>query len=213
MSEPRPHTMAERGLDVYETEDVAIAALIKHEALPHHIREPACGPGKIVKALRAAGHTVWATDILDHGCPDSFGDVDFLATTQTRIDTEAIVTNPPYGRGLAGKFAAHALDMCPRVYMLMRLAFLEGHRKQRSAILDGGRLARVLVFRNRLPMMHRAGWDGPKATSRIPFAWFVWDRDHVGDAIMRRISWEKPAPAPITAELRAALLAGLEEAA
>ena len=51
----------------------------------------------------------------------------------------------------------------PRVVMLLRLAFLES--KRRSGILDGGQLARVHVFRNRLPMMHRAGWAGPKASS------------------------------------------------
>jgi hypothetical protein len=31
-------------------------------------------------------------------------------------------------------------------------------------------------------MMHRDGWDGPKAQSAMAFAWFVWDRDHRGGA-------------------------------
>src|SRR5262245_47430653 len=52
-----------------------------------------------------------------------------------------------------------------------------------------GRLARVHVFRSRLPMMHRAGWSGPRASSAIAFAWFVWDRDHAGPAELHRISW------------------------
>lgn len=42
----------------------------------------------------------------------------------------------------------------------------------------------------RLPMMHRAGWGGPKTSSSIAFAWFVWDRNHSGPTILSRISWE-----------------------
>ena len=60
-----------------------------------------------------------------------------------------------------------------------------------SDILDGGLLARVHVFKNRLPMMHRAGWAGPQASSAIPFAWFVWDREHAGPTTIDRISWSK----------------------
>ena len=82
---------------------------------------------------------------------------------------------------------AHALELVPRVVMLLRLAFLESER--RAPILDRGALARVHVFRNRLPMMHRAGWAGPRASSAIPFAWFVWDRDHQGPTTIDRISW------------------------
>jgi hypothetical protein len=71
--------------------------------------------------------------------------------------------------------------------MLLRLAFLEGQR--RSSLLESGTLARVHLFRNRLPMMHRYGWDGANTSSAIAFAWFVWDRDHRGPTEMRRISW------------------------
>jgi len=38
-----------------------------------------------------------------------------------------------------------------------------------------------------LPMMHRDGWTGPRAASAIAFAWFCWDRDHRGPAIVDRI--------------------------
>ena len=58
-------------------------------------------------------------------------------------------------------------------------------------ILDGGQLARVLAFRNRLPMMHRHGWNGPRATSATAFAWFVFDRNHHGPTELQRISWER----------------------
>ena len=87
----------------------------------------------------------------------------------------------------ADAFVRHALKLVPRVCMLLRLAFLES--QGRSDILDGGQLARVYPFRNRLPMMHRDGWDGPIATSALAFAWYVWDREHRGPTVLSRISW------------------------
>ena len=72
--------------------------------------------------------------------------------------------------------------------MLLRLAFLESER--RTNILEYGGLARVHVFRNRLPMMHRKGWEGPKASSAIPFAWYVWEHGYLGPTTIDRISWK-----------------------
>jgi hypothetical protein len=73
--------------------------------------------------------------------------------------------------------------------MLLRLAFLESER--RSPLLDRGLLARVHVFKNRLPMMHRHNWRGPRASSAIAFAWFVFDRDHQGPTTIDRIAWRE----------------------
>lgn len=180
------HALADRKDDLYETPEVATRALLRAETLPHHVWEPACGPGAVVRVLREAGHTVWATDLLDYGCPRSESRIDFLMERQSRVDVEAIVTNPPFK--LATEFVAHALTLAPKVVMLMRLAFLESEK--RRAVLDGGHLARVHVFRNRLPMMHRDGWAGPKSSSSTAFAWFVWDRQHTGAPELNRISWE-----------------------
>jgi hypothetical protein len=36
-------------------------------------------------------------------------------------------------------------------------------------------------------MMHRRGWHGAKASSQVPYAWFVWDREHRGPTILDRI--------------------------
>jgi hypothetical protein len=47
------------------------------------------------------------------------------------------------------------------------------------------------MFRRRLPMMHRDEWAGRKANSGMAFAWFAWDRDHRGAAIIDRISWDR----------------------
>jgi hypothetical protein len=181
------HSLAERGHDLYETPGVATEALLRVERLPHRLWEPAAGHGAIVKVLRAAGHEVLASDLIDYREPTHFPHHDFLLERKAPGGCEAIVTNPPYK--LAEEFVGHALELCPRVIMLLRLAFLESDR--RTGILEGRGLARVHVFRKRLPMMHRAGWEGRKANSGMAFAWFCWDRAHRGPATIERVSWER----------------------
>jgi len=171
--------------DRYDTPPAAVSALLTVERLPKKIWEPCCGTGNIVSVLRSAGHRVRATDLNARGCEDSGSGVDFLQPLDFRCDDEAVVTNPPYS--LAEQFVTLALQRVPLVICLLRLAFLESER--RSHLLDAGKLARVHVFANRLPMMHREGWEGPRASSAIAFAWFVWDRDHDGPAVIDRIRW------------------------
>jgi hypothetical protein len=181
------HPLRDRRDDLYETPAEAVHALLRVESFPEIVWEPACGPGAIVQVLRSVGHRVYATDLVNHGCPDSESGIDFLMEHGAPTYIGAIVTNPPFK--LAGEFVAHALQLgVPKVAMLLRLAFLESER--RRAILDGGLLARVHVFRNRLPMMHRDGWDGPRASSSLSFAWFVWGSTHRGPTELNRISWE-----------------------
>jgi len=183
------HRRALRGNDLYETPPEAVRALLAVEKLPRLIWEPAAGRGAIVKILQKSGHEVVASDSVKHNSlrRPRILQRDFLAQTAAPAGCEAIVTNPPYM--LAEQFVEHALMLCPWVCMLLRLAFLESER--RSGILDGGQLAQVYVFRNRLPMMHRDGWCGPRASSAIPFAWFIWDRNHAGPTTLTRISWSK----------------------
>jgi hypothetical protein len=183
------HTNADRGLDLYETPAVAVRALLGVEKLPRWIWEPAAGHGAIVRVLRSAGHEVLASDIADYNEPNHFAGHDFLAESELPDGVQAIVTNPPFQ--WAEQFVAHALDLCPLVIMLLRLAFMESERRRN--ILEGRGLARIHCFRKRLPMMHRAEWAGRKANSGMAFAWFVWDRNHTGPATIDRISWE-PKP-------------------
>jgi hypothetical protein len=140
-----------------------------------------------VRTLRDHGHAVIASDVVDYGFPLHFCR-DFLTEIRAPAGVQAIVTNPPFQ--LAEQFVEHALRLCPLVMMLLRLAFLES--EPRCGILEGRGLARVHVFRKRLPMMHRDQWAGKKAKSGMAFAWFVWDDTHTGPTIIDRISWERP---------------------
>ncbi len=180
------HAHADRGHDLYQTPGVAVQALLEIEWLPYRIWEPACGPGSIVRELRAAGHDVIASDLVDYGCPGQTSGADFLQASVAPDGVDTIVTNPPFKHATA--FARRALALCPRVIMLLRLGFIAG--TGRTPLLEGGCLARMHVFRNRLPMMHREGWEGPKTTSQTEFAWFVFDRSHFGPTVVNRISWK-----------------------
>jgi hypothetical protein len=188
------HPLAERKDDLYETPEVAVHALLRAEPLlqqPRNIWDPAAGRrGNIVNVLRAGGHHVLASDLVDYGVPitpPAYYRVDFLMEHRLPDGVEIILTNPPFK--LAEEFVAHALELCPLVVMLLRLAFLKSER--RCGILEGRGLARVHVFRKRIPMMHRDGWQGRKANSGMAFAWFVWDRSYGGPTTIGRISWER----------------------
>lgn len=113
-----------------------------------------------------------------------------------------IVTNPPYGAVL-NAFVAHALRVHrPRkMALLLNLNFLCGFDDpDRCFAMDENPPSRVLVFTRRLPMMHRDGWDGPEASSRMNTAWFVWEQDasgrYAGPTVVRRVDWMDYVDAP-----------------
>jgi hypothetical protein len=88
------------------------------------IWEPACGDGAMSSVLTHAGHFVVSTELIDRGYGD--GGVDFLAQATPRA--KHIITNPPYGRGLADKFIGRAISLTRKtggsVAMLLTLASL-----------------------------------------------------------------------------------------
>ena len=179
--------LAVRKDDFYETPPEATRALLRHEFISKMdwIWEPACGKGAISEVLRANGYEVVSTDLVDRGYGQT--GVDFLMETAAPERVRTIVTNPPFK--LADQFVRHGLTLVPRVIMLLRLAYLEG--AGRADIHS--KMVRVWLGRERLPFMHREGYDGPKhSNSGAPFAWFVFDRDpgHGPNPIeLRHISW------------------------
>jgi len=181
------HSFEARGDDFYASPPEALWGLLAAEGgwLPQFIWEPACGDGGLVRPLRAAGYQVEATDLVDRGCPEGRGGIDFLEAWLPPVVGCGVVTNPPYR--LATEFVDHALGLSSYVAMLLRLQFLESER--RHGLFQRWPLSAVHVFSARLPMMHRAGWDGPKASSPTAFAWFVFD-DRRGRE--RRVSWISP---------------------
>ena len=181
------HAIADRKDDLYETPPEATRALLRVETLPHLIWEPAAGRNAISDVLRAAGHDVVCTDLVDYGCQGVQPRIDFLMEQQPFFGADCIVTNPPYKN--ADAFVRHGLTLCSKVIMLLRLAYCEG--AARSDIIDN-HCTRIWLGKERLPMMHRHGWEGAKiSAAAMPFAWFVFEREPAtpGTIQLRRMSW------------------------
>ncbi len=198
------HSKDERGNELYPTPACLVDALLKVEPLPGWIWEPAAGMGHLAAALQSAGHYVVASDKVAYGNTvdgsPRIDEVDFLEIVFCPPDhhVSCIVTNPPFS--LAEDFVRHGLRLpgINKVVILARLAFLEG--SGRSDIIDG-HLARVYPIISRPPFMHRwtegangvwREWDGPKATNAMPFAWFVFVREHRPEwgTMLRRINYK-----------------------
>ncbi|WP_287159017.1 SAM-dependent methyltransferase [Mesorhizobium sp.] len=180
-------TAAERGNNLYETPAEAMRTLLSFVRFSEKVREPACGRGAISRMLEDAGYQVDLSDLVDYGTADQHGEVqrveDFLSSAPTLDDPDRpdIVTNPPYGQSL-NAFVAHALRAHrPRkMALLLNLNFLCGFDDpDRNFAMDENPPSDIFVFTRRLPMMHRDGWTGPEASSRMNTAWFVWTLDEV----------------------------------
>lgn len=192
-------TKAERGHNLYETPGEAMRALLSIMRFSKTVWEPACGKGAISRELEAAGYEVILSDLVDYGTTSGDGECqevgDFLLTGRRGGECGGItgpwlgalaapegvdiVTNPPYGENL-NAFVAHALRVHrPRkMALLLNLNFMCGTESaDRNFALDDNPPATIWVFARRLPMMHRDGWDGPEASSRMNTGWFVWELD------------------------------------
>lgn len=209
-------TKEERGANLYETPPEAMFTLLALEEFSACVLEPACGRGAISRMLEAFHYGVVLADINDYSTADSNGELqavqDFLTSQPDETGSFDIVTNPPYGDVL-NAFVAHALRVYqPRkMALLLNLNFLCGFADDdRNFVMDDCPPARVYVFKRRLPMMHRDGWEGNKASSRMNTAWFVWERDEAGNygsaTIVRRVDWKDFQPKEVaeTAESEAA---------
>ena len=164
--------------EFYPTPPEATRALLSVETFEGSIWEPACGEGAIASVLTEARHTVVATDLIDYGY--GIPGVDFLKETRPRA--KHIVTNPPYGSGLADAFIAKSLAFASEtrgtVAMLLNLASL-AHR------------TRTIWWREHPPARlyaiddivcwpeHRYG-PAPANFTKHRYFWAVWTQDHQG---------------------------------
>jgi hypothetical protein len=180
------HHHVDRGLDAYFSPPEAALSLmhIEGQYLPKCIWEPAAGDGAIVRPFLNAGFTVIASDLIDYGLEDCRSGVDYLKAAPVR-EPHGIVTNPPYK--LAMKFAEKALCETFYLALLLRTNFLES--TTRLSFFREHQPARIWISSRRLPMMHRHGWQGPRAPSNT-FAWFVWDERSDQKRIVDWFDWK-----------------------
>lgn len=182
-----PHIAPHRAaFEYYPTPPSATRALLSVESFDGPIWEPACGEGHISKVLEAAGHAVVSTDLATcWGYGD--GGRDFLAERDNLA--RHVVTNPPYGRGLADAFVTHALRLTRET---------------------GGTVAMLLAIQSLAHPLRHAFWtnqppaviyalddcqcwpngDPAQATTAIGkqrYCWVVW-KPHDGPTMFRWLS-------------------------
>lgn len=172
--------------EFYPTPPEATLALLSAETFDGPIWEPACGEGHIAKVLTGAGYEVTSTDLVDYG----FGEPkrDFLAE-RTPL-AKHIITNPPYGRGLADAFAKHALALTREtggtVAMLMNLSGL--CHPMRHDFYVGQPPAVVYCLDECICWPYG---DPARATTSIAkqrYCWIVWKHGHTGPTQLRWLS-------------------------
>jgi hypothetical protein len=163
--------------NLYPTPPEATRALLSVETFDDRIHEPACGKGHISRVLEASGHRVLSTDLNDWG----YGLSGYNFLEQPYPYAKHIVTNPPYGRGLADDFIERALSLAAmsggKVAMLLNLASLahpmhtaqwKQHRPARIYAIDG-----VVCW----PDFER---DPPQHFRQHRYCWAVWEAYHCG---------------------------------
>jgi hypothetical protein len=196
---------AERGDDLFDTPPIALAPLFAHEPLLATVTavcEPFCGVGNLVRAMRARGLIVHASDKNARGCPDSTV-LDFRAMTERPAGCDVLVSNCPYGDAMG--HIEHALALRFRVIvLLLKVEFLCTVERY-ARLHPRGHLRRVHVLAERLQGMHDAAHiaaGGKKAGQSQVHAWFVLDRDYFGPATINPVSIYHPtARMPWAAQL------------
>jgi len=164
--------------EFYPTPPEATRALLSVEEFNGNIWEPACGDGRIAKVLTDHGHAVVSTDLHDYG----FGvaGVNFLHERHSR--DKHIVTNPPYGRGLADRFVRRALALTRetggKVAMLLNMASLCHPRRT-----DEWREtppARLYAIDDIVCWPEDRYGPPPRYFTKHRYIWAVWTHDHEG---------------------------------
>ncbi len=182
----------------YPTPPEATRALLSVETFDGPIWEPACGKGHIAKVLEAHGHEVIATDLNDwgYGTPR----IDFLKARGGCGNARHIVTNPPYGKGLADDFVSKALAITAKtggkVAMLLNLASLA--QEQRTPAWRKNPPARLYAIDGVVcwPDSERTP---PKHFLAHRYVWAVWEHGHSGPSTFGWLSCaEFRAPAIAT---------------
>lgn len=164
--------------DYYSTPPLATACLfhVFGDVIPHDVWEPAAGRGWISKVMTEQfGRNVVSTDLFPYANPlvDIETGVDYLKTTEIRAP--AVITNPPYSRDRAHRFAEQHIDSLDFMALYVRLNFLEGLKRYE---LFKKHPPFVLILSRRMSSIE-SDYGDIKGQMRglIDTAWYVWGKD------------------------------------
>lgn len=157
--------------DLYQTEPWVTEALLRNFPIGGlTVWEPAAGNHLIADVMREAGAAeVWTTDIETYDRTHN-DDFDFLAKPDGDYRFEAIITNPPYGKGNrdAVKFAENALSRCDGLVALLLTAKFDFGKTRRHLFRDNSR------FAAKIALVDRIQWFPGATSGTEDHAWYVW---------------------------------------
>lgn len=177
--------------DLYQTEPWATEAFLRHFSVAGMtVWEPAAGNHLMADVLREHGADVITSDIATY---DRRHDaiVDFLADrfSYKNPNHDAIITNPPYGRGNrdAVKFTQLALDRCAGLVAMLLTAKFDFGKTRRHLFADNPR------FWAKIALVDRISWAGNGETGTEDHAWYVWGPTAAAP-FRHRMIWEGKEP-------------------
>lgn len=144
--------------------------------------EPAVGDGRIAQVLQADGFDVIGSDIVDRGWP---GTVVRSLYDWTEAPAPIVFTNPPYGeinaRDGHGRWLRHLMGLQPRLVIMLLSADWPFARQNGMDALHGAHPVSV-EYRCCWKIDFRGAGSPPQRNS-----WFVWDAEHQGETVVRRL--------------------------
>jgi len=157
--------------DFYPTPAYVVEELLKRETFQGNVWECACGTGDISEVFVKKGYDVISTDLIDrgYGKKGDFLSSDFIA--------DNIVTNPPYKLSL--DFILKAKQQSNnKIAMFLKTVWLESESRHEMFQDDVFPLKTVYQFSKRVSL-YKNGIK-MKNSGMIAYAWYVWDKSHVG---------------------------------
>lgn len=161
--------------DLYQTEPWVTEALLRHFPVGGmSVWEPAAGNHLMADVFRESARRVVATDIVTYD-REHDGIFDFLSgddwcAPSTCDFVDAIITNPPYGKGnrLAVKFCELALKRSPGLVAMLLTAKFDFGNTRRHLFQDNPR------FAAKIALVDRISWTLDGVTGTEDHAWYVW---------------------------------------
>lgn len=182
-----PDSVRERN-DFYATDSFAIVKMadkLKELEISQKVWECACGNGCLSEPLKDLGYDVLSTDLIDRG----YGQQEDFLKSNRKWDGD-IITNPPFKD--ATRFIEQSMKILQpgrKAMFLLKIQFLE--TTKRAEIFKKYGLKRVVVNSERICCAMNGDFDlyFKKKDNRYIggtqlYAWYVFEKDYIGDAII-----------------------------
>lgn len=173
-------------LEHWETDRWAADSILKKEILTGDVLDPCCGTGVLTTAARPYANNIISLDIHDWGFRDTIVQ-DFLADASFFGGRDfTVFMNPPFS--LSEKFVDRSLELKARkIVCFQKFSWWEGSYdtgKKRGQWWEKNRPARIWICGDRADCWrHDIPLDQRNSSTPTAYAWFVWERGHIGTQI------------------------------